>query len=54
MKNQFEKDGFCFSKVVMVDGGPGQGEAVVTRKLKRDVPLEIPEDPKPPEISLNH
>ena len=28
---------------------PGQGEAVVTRKLERDVPLKIPENPKPPD-----
>ena len=33
----------------MVVGGPGQGETVVTRELKRDVPLKIPEDPKPPD-----
>ena len=30
------------------DAGPGQGETVVPRELERDVPLKIPENPKPP------
>ena len=31
------------------DAEPGQGETVVPRELERDVPLKIPENPKPPE-----
>ena len=31
---------------------PGQGEAVVSRKLERDVPLKIPENPKPPDARM--